>query len=123
MLHQAGRTAVRNFLSGLFTHVHLSVDASAFDDGQPVANPGGGAFYAAGATVTDVDADTRRYAVTVTSEQFGDVDIATLGLGSGAANTDNLSRILRTRTIGIEATNDQAVIAIDVEAQNGVPSD
>lgn len=116
--HQKGRTTIRDFLVGLFTHFHVAEDTTAFADNQTVANPGGGRFFADAVTVEDVDANTKRYKLTVTSESFGDVDIATLGLANGPANSDNLSRIVRTRTIGIEAENDSAVIAIDVETRN-----
>ena len=120
--HQKGRTAIRDFLAGLFTFLHLSDDASALSDSATAFNPGGGRFYAEGVTAENVDANTKRYKATITSEDFPDVDIARLGLGNGASNADTLSAILRTRTIGIEAENDQAVIAIDVETQNGTPS-
>lgn len=116
--HQKGRTAIRDFLEGLFTHVGLAEDTTAFNDSQTVLNPGGGTSYIAAATASNVDADTNDYAITVTSAQYGDVDVATVGLNNGSAVDDTISRQVRSRTIGIEAANDQLTIAVRVQTQD-----
>lgn len=100
-----GRTAIRNSLKTLITHVAVSTDSTAFAVGQTAINPSGaGTNLIKASTETDVDADTFDATMTIDgSTEFTGQTIRTISVMSGATRTDALSRTVRATGIGVEA--------------------
>lgn len=108
-IHQAGRTLLRNAAKTLISHVGISTDATAFGDGQTVldpANVGAGNNLIRAATIVDVDGDTFDATLDVdnrdASADFQDKAVSTIGAQTGIARTNNLGRVVRTQTIGLQ---------------------
>lgn len=124
-LLQQGRTAIRDSIGTLITHVAISDDSAAFALAQVAINPTAGATstHVEAETTTVVDVDTVDCTITVTgATEFTNKSIFTIGVAkglgirtsagtgthSGAGNTtgtDTISRAVRTLGIGVESTD------------------
>ena len=103
-----GKTAIRDVIATLITHIAVTDDSTAFVITQTVANPAGGATVvltkACAATVVDANTVDELITITGASEFTGKVingvcsAKGTLTTGSG---TDTLSRIPRASGLGI----------------------
>jgi len=120
---QQGLTAIRNSIKALVTHVGVTDDGVAFSDVHTTLNPTGGSTsnYIGAATKTDVDYQTADYSFVVTSANFGNKFIRAIGVLSGSAATNALSRAVRTNAIGVEAANDTLTIAVRIKDQDATP--
>lgn len=115
-----GKTAYRDSLKSLVTHVGVSDDSTAFAAGQTVINPGGGTASTHGETSTDTDVGTDAFDAVMTisgTTEFTNKSIMTIAIGKGAAmrgassgthtgtpltvGTDCLSRSVRPTGLGI----------------------
>jgi hypothetical protein len=105
---QQGKTAIRDSVATLISHIAVTDDGTAFSISQTVANPAGGAttVLTKAATQTAVDANTMDETITITgaTEFTGKVInciCAAKGTGTTGAGTDTLSRSPRTAGLGI----------------------
>lgn len=97
-----GKTAIRDALKTLVTHVGISTDATAFSIAQTRLDPTGSATnIIKTSTEVNVDIATFDASVTVTGADGTGV-FRTVGLLSGAASTNALTRSVRTNGIGID---------------------
>lgn len=124
-LLQQGRTAIRDSLSTLITHVTVTDDSAAFALAQTGINPTAAATstHVEAATDTTVDVDTIDSTITITgATEFTNLSIRSIGVargsairsatgaggthtGGGTVGTDTLSRSVRTLGIGVESTD------------------
>lgn len=115
-----GKSAYRDSLKALVTHVCVSDDTTAFAVGQTVVNPGGGTTSTHGEASTDTDVGTDSFDAVMTisgTSEFTNKVINTIAVGKGAAmrgassgthtgvpitvGTDCLSRSVRPTGLGI----------------------
>lgn len=112
-----GKTAIRDSLKTLVTHVGLSTDATAFAATQTALNPSGsGTNIIKAATKTDVAFDTADATITVTSAD-GTGNFATVSVQNGSAASNALTRSVRASTIGIQA-GDTYTVAVRFAVQD-----
>lgn len=117
-----GKTAIRDQLKSLITHVVVSDDQTAFAANQTGINPGaaGTSTHVEAATDTDVDASTFDSTITITgATEFTNKVIYSIGVskgtairsaagaggthtGGGTVGTDTLTRSVRTLGIGVQ---------------------
>lgn len=132
-----GRTAIRDSLKTLITHVVVSDDNAAFGAAQTGINPTAAATstHVEAATDTDVDAFTFDSTITITGvSEFTDKSIFAIGVarglairaatgsggahtGGGTVGTDALSRSVRTLGIGVQG-GDTFTIGVRVQVQD-----
>lgn len=118
---QQGRTAIRDQLKTLVTHIGLSDDQTAFADGQTVLSPGGGAELIKASSESNVDGDTFDAQIDVDGDsEFTDQTIWTIGLMDGPTSADVLSRTVRSQGIGVQA-GDAFTIGIRVSVTDQTP--
>jgi hypothetical protein len=104
-----GKTAIRDALKTLVTHLSFASDSTAFSGAQVVVNPSGaGTVLTKAATKTDVDGSTVDFTAQINgTTEFTNGQIATLALAKGTAVTgagrDTLTRTVRSQTIGVQA--------------------
>lgn len=105
---QQGKTAIRDAVATLITHIAVTDDGTAFSISHTVANPAAGAttVLTKAASQTVVDANTMDETITITgaTEFTGKVInciCAAKGTGTTGAGTDTLSRTPRTAGLGI----------------------
>ena len=98
-----GKTAIRDSLKTLITHVGISTDSTAFSAAQTALNPSGaGTNIIKASTETNVDGNTFDASCTITSAD-GTGSFRTVGILNGAAASNALSRSVRTNGIGIDS--------------------
>lgn len=117
-----GKTAIRDSLKTLITHVVVSDDSAVFGGTQTGINPTAGSTstHVEAATDTDVDGNTFDSTITITgASEFTNKSILSIGVakgtairsatgsggthtGSGTVGTDTLSRSVRTLGIGVQ---------------------
>jgi len=132
-----GKTAIRDSLKILITHVCVSDDNSVFDVTQTGINPAAAATstHVEAATDTDVDGNTFDSTITIDgSTEFTDKYIYAIGVakglgiraatgsggvhtGGGVVGTDTLTRSVRNLGIGIEST-DLMTVGVRTEVQD-----
>lgn len=132
-----GKTAIRDALKSLISHVALSDDQTAFAANQTGINPGAAATstHVEAATDADVDGATFDSTITVTgATEMTNKYIYSIGVAKGAAvrsaagsggthtgggtvGADTLSRSVRTLGIGVEST-DTFVIGVRTQVQD-----
>lgn len=132
-----GKTAIRDALKTLITHVVVSDDSTAFDAAHTGINPNatGTSTHVEAATDSDVDGNTFDSLITITgSSEFTDKSIYAIGVakgaairsatgsggthtGSGTVGTDTLSRAVRTLPIGIQS-GDTMTIGVRTQVQD-----
>lgn len=132
-----GKTAIRDALKSLITHVALTDDQSAFAANQTGINPAAGATstHVEAATDTDVDGATFDSTITVTgATEMTNKFINAIGVakgtairsaagsggthtGGGTVGADTLTRSVRTLGIGVEST-DTYTIGVRVQVQD-----
>lgn len=116
-----GRTAIRDSLKTLTTHIGLSTDTTAFADGQTTLSPGGGSELIKAATEANVDGNTFDAQISVDGDsEFTNNTIWTIGLMDGATAADALSRTVRTQGIGVQA-GDSFTIGVRVTVTDETP--
>lgn len=121
-IHQQGRTAAKEHLRTLITHVGVSDDQTAFGDGQTRLDPTGTANnLILAATNTSVDGNVDDYTINVTSANFGGNFIYTIGAQEGSDATDNLSRSVRTNAIGVETAGDDFTVGVRLTVSDQSP--
>lgn len=112
-----GRTAIRDALKTLVSHVGIATDSTAFAAGQTTLNPSGaGTNIIKPSTEVDVDASTFDASISVSSAD-GTGLFRTVGVLNGAAAANALSRSVRTNGIGIDA-GDSYTIAVRAAVQD-----
>ena len=111
-----GKTAIRDALKTLVTHVGISTDSTAFAASQTSLSPGGGTNIIKACTEADVGTDGFDASATITSADGTGV-FRTVGILDGAAATDVISRSVRTNGIGIDA-GDSYTITVRVTVQD-----
>lgn len=114
-----GRTAIRDSLKTLITHVGVSTDATAFLATQTAINPSGaGTNLIKASTEADVDAFTFDAQISINGDtEFTGQNIATISVLNGSAASNALTRTLRTQTIGVQA-GDLFTVGVRVQAQD-----
>lgn len=120
-----GKTAIRNALKTLITHLCVSDDNTAFSSAHTGINPAAAATstHVGAATDTDVDASTFDSVITISgATQFTGKIIYAIGVaigtairsatgaggthtGGGTVGTDLLSRAVRSLGIGVQSTD------------------
>ena len=133
-----GKTAIRDQVKALVTHVGVSDDSAAFSASQTVLNPDGGSVSTHGEASTDSDVGTDAFDAVITisgTTEFTNKSIMTIGLGKGAAmrgastgthtgtpltvGTDCLSRSVRGAGLGIGVqAGDEFTIGIRVTVED-----
>lgn len=116
-----GKTAIRDTLKTLVSHVGVATDTTAFDVAQTALDPANGGaanLLIKASTEADVDAATFDASITIdgTTEMTGKA-IATIGICDGATRTDALTRTVRSQTIGVQA-GDSYTIAVRVAVED-----
>jgi len=132
-----GKTAIRDSLKTLITHVCVSDDTTAFDVAQTGINPNptNTSTHVEAATDTDVDGNTFDSTIVINgATEFTDKYIYSIGVakglgirsatgsggthtGGGIVGTDALTRSVRTLGIGVEAT-DTMTIGVRTQVQD-----
>ncbi len=100
-----GRTAIRDSLKTLVTHIGLSTDSTAFNATQTALDPtGSGTNLIKASTEVDVSASSFDATISVngTTELTGQT-IRTIAAMNGSARTNALTRSVRGAGIGVEA--------------------
>ena len=120
---QQGKTAIRDALKALTTHIVVSDDNDAFDINDAGINPAAGSTstHVGAATKTDVDANTFDATIEINGDtQFTNKEIFAVGsakglgvrsaagsggqhTGGGTVGTDTLTRSVRALSIGVQA--------------------
>lgn len=100
-----GKTAIRDSLKTLVTHVGVSTDSTAFAVGQTRIDPtGSGTNLIKASTETDVDGDTFDATISINgTTEFTGSTIRTIAIQNGSAATNALSRSVRSVGIGVES--------------------
>lgn len=112
-----GKTAIRDSLKTLVSHVGISTNSTAFAGSQTELNPGGtGTNIIKASGEADVDGSTFDASITVTSAD-GTGSFRTVGILDGSAATDAISRSVRTNGIGID-TGDTYVVSVRVAVED-----
>lgn len=99
-----GKTAIRDSLKTLVTHIGVSDDTAAFSAGQTTLNPTGGATTNLIKTSSEADVDATTFDATISIDgttEFTNKVINTIGLMNGSAATNALSRSVRGAGLGI----------------------
>ena len=113
-----GKTAIRDSLKTLVTHVGIATDTTAFAVGQTAMNPaGGGTNIIKASTEVDVDTSTFDASATITSAD-GTGSFRTVSILNGPSVTGALSRSVRTNGIGIDAGDSYTVTVRVAVADN-----
>lgn len=131
-----GKTAIRDSLKTLITHLVVSDDATAFSVAHTGVNPDNTkSTHVETATDTDVDASTFDSTITITgASEFTDKSIFSIGVAKGSAirqaaagsgthtgggtnGTDLLTRSVRTLGIGVQS-GDSFTIGVRVQVQD-----
>jgi hypothetical protein len=117
-----GKTAIRDSLKTLVTHVGVSTDSTAFSAAQTTLNPGGGTNLIKTATETNVTVtstdDAFDAVMTINgSSEFTGLTIRTIGLLNGSSASNALLRRVRTAGIGVEA-GDVFTIGVRIQVQD-----
>ncbi len=116
-----GRTAMRDALKTLITHVGISTASDAFADGQTVIDPTAGTNLIKTSTETDVDGNTFDATMTVTgATEFTNLTIRTIGVLNGGLRTDILTRTVRALGIGVQ-DGDVYTVGVRVAVQDSSP--
>lgn len=102
-----GKTAIRNSLKTLVTHVGLSTDATAFAGTQTALNPSGsGTNLIKACTNADSGTNNDQFDATITvngTTEFTGLVINTISIQNGSAASNALTRSVRTAGIGVQA--------------------
>jgi uncharacterized protein (UPF0261 family) len=132
-----GKTAIRESLKALVSHVAVSDDNTAFSSTQTGINPNatGTSTHVEAATDSDVDANTFDATITITgSSEFTDKSIYAIGVaqglgvrsatgsggthtGGGTVGTDLLTRAVRTLPIGVQS-GDTFTLGVRLQVQD-----
>jgi hypothetical protein len=117
-----GKTAIRDVVKGLVTHVGLASDTTAFDATQTRLNPSsGGTVLIKASTETNVDAATFDAAISINGDtEFTNASIGTIGLMSGSAATNALTRSVRSQPIGVQ-TGDVFDVGVRCVIEDNTP--
>lgn len=133
-----GKTAIRDSIKTLVTHVGVTDDTTAFSAAQTVINPGGAALSTHGEASTDTDVGTDAFDAVITisgTTEFTGKVINTIAIGKGAAmrgassgthtgtpltvGTDCLSRSVRGAGLGIGVqAGDEFTIGVRVTVED-----
>jgi len=102
-----GKTAIRDSLKTLVTHVGVSTDATAFAAAQTAINPSGsGTNLIKASTDTDTGVNGDQFDATISingTTEFTGLTINTIAIHNGATAAAALSRSVRTAGIGVQA--------------------
>lgn len=98
-----GKTAIRDSLKTLISHIGVSTDSTAFSATQTELNPGGGTNLIKASSETNVDDFTFDAQISIDGDtEFTGNSIRTIGALDGSAAGDALTRTVRS-AIGVEA--------------------
>lgn len=112
-IHSQGINKILVKLRTLVTHIGVSTDSTAYSVGQTRLDPSAaGTNLIAAATQVNVNNSTDDYTISVTSANFGNNTIRTIGAMDGAAATNNISRSVRANGIGVEPAGDSFTIGV-----------
>lgn len=102
-----GKSAIRDSLKTLITHVGVSTDATAFAATQTALNPSGaGTNLIKTSTETNTGVNGDQFDATITIDgttEFTNQTINTIAVLNGAAASNALTRSVRTAGIGVQA--------------------
>ena len=100
-----GKTAIRDSLKTLITHVAVAEDNTAFSATQTAVNPSNtGGVLIKPSTETDIDAFTFDAQLSINGDtEFTNQTIFTISVLDGSTRTDALTRSVRTQGIGVQA--------------------
>lgn len=116
-----GKTAIRDSLKTLVTHVGVSTNSTAFNATQTELNPGGtGTNLIKASTDTNTGANNDQFDATISIDgttEFTGLTINTIGILDGATATDAISRSVRSAGIGVQA-GDSFTIGVRVLVQD-----
>lgn len=119
-----GRTAIRDSLKTLISHVGIATDQTAFSAAQTAldpANGGSGNYLIKASTEANVDGDTFDATMTVNGDtEFTGKTIWTIGVLNGSTRTDALSRTVRSQGIGVQA-GDSYTVGVRVKVEDNSP--
>lgn len=118
---QKGRTAIRDALAALVTHVGVTEDETAFSDSQAELDPAGDVAASRlikAATVTNVDGDTIDATVGIDGDsEFTGKLVRALGAMSGPTRSDLVTRNVRSGAIGVQA-GDTFTLGVRLKVQD-----
>jgi hypothetical protein len=114
-----GKTAIRDSLKTLITHIGVSTDNTAFSAAQTALNPSGsGTNLIKASTEADVDTSTFDASISINgTTEFTGLVINTIGLMNGSAASNVLSRSVRSAGIGVQG-GDVFTIGVRVQVQD-----
>lgn len=132
-----GKTAIRDSLKTLITHVTVSDDNAAFSSSDTGINPTAGSTSTHVETATDADVDGNTFDSTITitgATEFTDKVIYAIGVakgsgirsatgsggthtGGGTVGTDTLTRSVRTLGIGVQS-GDTFTLGVRTQVQD-----
>lgn len=114
-----GRTAIRDALKTLISHIVVSTDSTAFSATQTTANPSGaGTNIIKASTGVDVDAFTFDAQINISGDtEFTGLNINTIAPANGNAAANALARVVRTNPIGVQA-GDVFTVGVRVQVQD-----
>lgn len=114
-----GKTAIRDALKNLISHVGISTDSTAFGATQTALNPSGaGTNLIKASAEVDVDANTFDAQISINGDtEFTGQDINTIGVLNGSAASNALTRTVRTNPIGVQA-GDVFTVGVRVQVQD-----
>lgn len=119
-----GKTAIRDSLKTLISHIGVATDTTAFSGAQTAldpANGGAGNYLIKASTEADVDANTFDATISINGDtEMTGKAIATIGAMNGSARTNALTRTVRSQTIGVQA-GDSYTIGVRVQVQDNSP--
>ncbi len=100
-----GKTAYRDAIAGITSHVGVSTDSTAFAVAQTAIDPAAaGTNLIKAATKTNVDASTFDATMSISgSTEFTGLTIRTIAAHNGALRTNVLTRTVRSAGIGVQA--------------------
>jgi hypothetical protein len=114
-----GKTAIRDALKTLITHVGITTDGTAFAATQTALNPSGsGTNLIKAATKTDVDANTFDAQMSIDgTTEFTNQTINCISIQNSSAASNALTRVVRTAGIGVQS-GDAFTIGVRVQVQD-----
>lgn len=119
-----GKTAIRDQLKTLITHVGVTQDNTAFGAGQTVIDPAGDVAanrLIKASAEADVDLATFDATMTINGDtEMTNKTIWTISVLNGATRADPLTRTVRTQGIGVQA-GDSYTVGARVQVQDNSP--
>lgn len=118
---QVGKTAIRDALKGISTHLAVSSDQTAFNASQTEANPNSDPILIKSATNVDVDGNTFDSTIQIDGDsEFTNQLIYTIASLFGSSRTQAISRTVRAQPIGVQA-GDLFTVGVRAKVEDNSP--